>query len=550
MVAGGLAMVLPAQLGIATTLAVICAVLGAGWLAALTLAAGRSAAPVELAGVSGGVVAAALLVAAGGGLASPMAVMLIALPVEISWISGSRRGVRAGIFAAVAAVVLQFALGAWLPGTAVAASAWHWLVPLAYAATLVPRLSAFFQQSADERGEIAASRLEALIGGALLNFNRNGEVVSASAGVGSLLGVPAELLLGGGLFDRVHVADRVQYLCAVSEMASGAESRQLRVRLRRARTDDAAPGESYRLFFLNLARQGEGDGFVAALRDAAELADLSARLETARDDAEREAVARGRAMAAVSHELRTPLNSIIGFCDGLLHGMFGALPDKRQREYVGVVRDAGNHLLSIVDSMLETSRVEFGNYAASFEQFRFRDAVDACHAMMSMQAAAKAIDFSIEEGFDTGTIRADRRAVRQMLINLVSNALKFTPQGGRVSVGGRQAGGRLSFWVADTGIGIAEQDLADLGKPFTQLHSDCTRRFEGTGLGLSLVKGLVALHGGTMIVESAPGEGTTVTISLPVDGTGRCRTGSRGVLVAMPARKVEEDSDATLRKTA
>ena len=147
------------------------------------------------------------------------------------------------------------------------------------------------------------------------------------------------------------------------------------------------------------------------------------------------------------------------------------------------------------------------------------EAVEMCQSMMRLQAEAKNIDACRHRLHRTaGEINADRRAVQQILINLVSNAIKFTPDGGDVVVGAKRIGSRLHFWVRDTGIGIAEEDFANLGKPFMQIQNDYTRRFEGTGLGLSLVKGLVALHEGTMSIESMPGEGTTVTISLPVNG--------------------------------
>ena len=143
--------------------------------------------------------------------------------------------------------------------------------------------------------------------------------------------------------------------------------------------------------------------------------------------------------------------------------------------------------------------------------------------------------------------------MQQILINLVSNAIKFTPDGGDVVVGAKRIGSRLHFWVRDTGIGIAEEDFANLGKPFMQIQNDYTRRFEGTGLGLSLVKGLVALHDGTMSIESMPGEGTTVTISLPVNGPKKTR--DRQDRRAADARDEDEgdakgDRNGSLRKTA
>jgi two-component system, cell cycle sensor histidine kinase DivJ len=135
-----------------------------------------------------------------------------------------------------------------------------------------------------------------------------------------------------------------------------------------------------------------------------------------------------------------------------------------------------------------------------------------------------------------------------MLINLMSNAIKFTPHGGHVAIGAKRVGSRLNFWVSDNGIGIAEDDLSRLGKPFMQVKNDYTRQFEGTGLGLSLVKGLVALHGGAMSIESAPGEGTMVSITLPIDGPQIDSGDSKGELLPMPTSRTKEDVHGSLRK--
>jgi cell cycle sensor histidine kinase DivJ len=313
--------------------------------------------------------------------------------------------------------------------------------------------------------------------------------------------------------------------------------------------------DNYRPFQLELVRAEEQqETFTLLLRENDEIAELRDELAAANEAAASAEVAKGRFLAVVSHELRTPLNAIIGFSDMLLHEMFGGFKDPRQKEYVGLVRDSGQHLLAVVTSILDVSRIEAGAYATEPEPFRFIEAVEMCQSMMQLQANAKNIDLQAQIAPDAGEINADRRAVQQILINLVSNAVKFTPDGGDVVVGAKRIGSRLHFWVSDTGIGIAEEDFENLGKPFMQIQNDYTRRFEGTGLGLSLVKGLVALHDGTMSIESMLGEGTTVTISLPVSGPkGRSRDKNGGVL-AIPAVKAKGDAkgdrNGSLRKTA
>jgi cell cycle sensor histidine kinase DivJ len=234
----------------------------------------------------------------------------------------------------------------------------------------------------------------------------------------------------------------------------------------------------------------------------------------------------------------------------LLHEMFGPFNDPRQKEYVGLVRDSGRHLLDVVTSILDVSRIEAGAYWTQLEPFRFADAVEMTRSMMQLQADTKGVRLDTRIAADAGEINADRRAVQQILINLASNAIKFTPGGGEVMIGAQRVGSRLHFWVRDTGIGIAEDDLASLGQPFVQVQNDYTRRFEGTGLGLSLVKGLVTLHEGTMSIESMPGEGTTVSISVPVDGP----KGKVEKLVVLPTETSPANrqggSDGSLRKTA
>ena len=193
------------------------------------------------------------------------------------------------------------------------------------------------------------------------------------------------------------------------------------------------------------------------------------------------------------------------------------------------------------------SRKRNGSGPIEPEPFRFRDAVDTCRSMVRLSADAKSLALEADIPAAVGQIVADRRAVQQILINLMSNAVKFTPAGGTVTVGANRLGSRLHFWVNDTGIGISEEDLGRLGQPFTQLRNDYTREYEGAGLGLSLVKGLVALHEGAMMVESAPGQGTMVTISLPIAGpSGRAVSGKADVIQL----KSDEETDGQIKKIA
>ncbi|NUS18911.1 MAG: PAS domain-containing sensor histidine kinase, partial [Mesorhizobium sp.] len=507
--AGAAVTLVTSSLGAAVTVAAIFAAFGLCWFAALLVAAtGHMALAGRMAVVFGGL-ALAGAIAAAGGLASPVALLAVALPVETWWVSGSRRAALSGALAALAAIMLQPFAGHVLPLGAAEIATWHWLLPLAWALTLLPRAAAFANPASLRPAEPAGDRLEDVIDAVVLRVGRQGEVVDASAKARSILKLAPELLLGTGLFDRVHLSDRVAYLTALADMRQDAPKRRLELRIRLPREGSGA-ADNFRPFSLELMRgEADRDLFTLILRENDAVAALREELAEAREATAAAEVAKGRFLAVVSHELRSPLNAIIGFSDMLLHEMFGAFKDPRQKEYVGLVRESGQHLLSVVTSILDVSRIEAGAYATELEPFRFVQAVDMCRSMMRPLADAKSIVLATQIAPDTGEINADRRAVQQILINLASNAVKFTPDGGSVVIGAKRVGSRLHFWVSDTGIGIAEEDMANLGKPFMQIQNDYTRRFEGTGLGLSLVKGLVALHDGTMSIESVPGEGTT-----------------------------------------
>ncbi|MER9298518.1 PAS domain-containing sensor histidine kinase [Mesorhizobium sp. M0621] len=553
--AGAAVTLVTSGMGAAVTMAAIFAAFGLCWFVALLVAAtGKMAIASQLALAVAGI-SLGSLIAAAGGLSSPVAMLVVALPFEAWWIGASRRAALWGAVSAAAAILAQPLVGTVFPFAGAQIAAWHWLVPLAWALTVMPRASVF-RDTADAADVVdTADRLEDIIDAVVLRVARHGEVLDASPKARTLLKLPAELLSGNGFFDRIHLSDRVSYLSALADMRDGALSRRLELRIRlpqngNGQNDNRLAADNYRPFSLDLVRgEEQGDVFTLVLRENDEIARLREDLAAANEAAASAEVAKGRFLAVVSHELRTPLNAIIGFSDMLLHEMFGAFKDPRQKEYVGLVRDSGQHLLAVVTSILDVSRIESGVYATEPEPFRFAEAVDMCQSMMRLQAQVKNIDLQAQIAPDAGDINADRRAVQQMLINLVSNAIKFTPDGGDVVVGAKRIGSRLHFWVRDTGIGIAEEDFANLGKPFMQIQNDYTRRFEGTGLGLSLVKGLVALHDGTMSIESMPGEGTTVTISLPVNGPKGHQAEKAGVLT-MPVAMAKGDRNGSLRKTA
>ena len=330
---------------------------------------------------------------------------------------------------------------------------------------------------------------------------------------------------GRGFFDQLHVSDRLDFMRAIDLLRQGESDVCVDLRMERASLAAIAEAEQFvhvRLDMTALRADGDLTGIFAQMRDVSQ--EQALKSDAARKTAEAESAndAKSRFLAAVSHELRTPLNAILGFSDILIGEYFGRLENDRQREYVRLIRQSGAHLLSVVNTMLDMSKIEAGRYELMPEPFAVASAVQACEEMLGLQARDKGVTLTSRVQRGLGDVVADERAIRQILINLVGNAIKFTDAGGVVSVDATERCGDLVLTVSDTGIGIPESRLADLGRPFVQVQNEYTRRYEGTGLGLSLVKGLVALHGGSFAISSRPGEGTVISVIVPMDGEGIC----------------------------
>jgi len=218
-------------------------------------------------------------------------------------------------------------------------------------------------------------------------------------------------------------------------------------------------------------------------------------------------------LANMSHELRTPLNAIIGFSEVLLQGLFGDVNEK-QREYLADVLGSGQHLLSLINDILDLSKIEAGRMDLEVSTFSFRDALDGGLTIVRERAARHAIQLNAVVASDVGTLEADERKVKQILYNLLSNAVKFTPDGGRVDVSVGADNGDIRVEVRDTGIGVALEDQEQIFEEFRQVGRERSR--EGTGLGLTLTKRFVELHGGRIWLDSTPGKGSTFTFTLPL----------------------------------
>jgi signal transduction histidine kinase len=242
------------------------------------------------------------------------------------------------------------------------------------------------------------------------------------------------------------------------------------------------------------------------------------RLQEALSDANSAIRAKSEFLANVSHELRTPLNAIIGFTEIMDGQMYGPLGHERYNEYTESVLQSGRHLLSIINDLLDMAKVEAGRLQLKERSVDVAAVAEAAIAMMRDAIKKQSLDVSVRFAADAPPVWADERLVKQMLINLLGNAVKFTPEGGTLTVeGGLSADGGYTLSVSDTGIGIAPENLETVLEPFGQVESAMNRSHAGTGLGLPLVNAMIELHGGTLSISSAPGAGTTVTLRFPPD---------------------------------
>jgi signal transduction histidine kinase len=252
------------------------------------------------------------------------------------------------------------------------------------------------------------------------------------------------------------------------------------------------------------------DQAVIAIQNARlfqEIQDKSRQLEIANQH-------KSEFLANMSHELRTPLNAIIGFSEVLIERMFGELNDK-QDDYLKDIHASGKHLLSLINDILDLSKIEAGRMELDVETFDVPAALANAMTLVRERAQRHGIALGLEVAAEVGEMRADERKFKQILLNLLTNAVKFTPDGGRVDVRARRADGVLEVAVADTGIGIAPEDQAAVFEEFRQVGRHYTNKQEGTGLGLALTKRFVELHGGTITLVSEPGRGSTFSFTLP-----------------------------------
>ncbi len=268
-----------------------------------------------------------------------------------------------------------------------------------------------------------------------------------------------------------------------------------------------------------------GAALAERLRLEQGLATAIVRTETAREEAvvakdaaERANRLKSMFLATMSHELRTPLNAIIGFSELMNRQLFGPLGDERYREYSSLIQEAGHHLLSLINDVLDMSKIEAGKFELQRQPLDIREVICDCTALIHERAKCNGVTLSEDIPSTPLYVDADRRAMKQIVLNLLSNAVKFTPQGGQVTVHARSEDNALVLSVEDTGIGIPPDHLLHLGNPFVQVRSSAGASHEGTGLGLALVRALAEVHGGNLKIESVLNRGTVVRVVIPNHG--------------------------------
>jgi len=467
-----------------------------------------------------------------GGLSSPLIVWLVLVPAEAALAGGRRAVIVAGIVAALVLGALAAAqIFGMLPPSRLSLpdgmAAGVAILAALVQAGLIAAAARGQRRAADDAAAEGAAMYQLLAENAVDLITRHGpdgRIRFASPASAMLLGrSPAEL---DGLAPAAltHPDDLGRVQAAFLESAYFGREGAAEVRLRHQtkgyvwtemRCRPAGP-----------RAKGAPAEIVAVTRDISERKAQERALIEARDEAMGASRAKSAFLANMSHELRTPLNAIIGFSELMEREIFGPIGNPRYQEYARMIHDSGGHLLELINGVLDMSKIEAGKFELYEEIFELEDVTAASLRFVHLAAERGGVALKSEIAPGVRRIFADKRAVKQILVNLLSNGVKFTPRGGQVVLSASLVEKGIEIVVRDTGTGISKSDLEKLGKPFEQAQSGAMHGKEGTGLGLALVKSLAAMHGGEAVMESALGVGTVVRVRLPfaainADGTQR-----------------------------
>ena len=461
-----------------------------------------------------------------GGVVSPLTVWFALVPAEAalasnnSWSAVTRAGIAAGL--AFAVVMGVQAMGA-LPPSRLTLPLWQVtacsMLAALVQAVVIAAAAQDRQRAVDAAAAQGAAMYRFLADNAMDLITRHasdGRILFASPATMALLGRAPEELAGQALVSLTHPDDRDAAQAALIDASYFGRDGAAEIRLRRR--DGGYVWAEFR------CRPAQGGDIVAVTRDISARKGQERALVEARDAALDASRAKSRFLANMSHELRTPLNAIIGFSEMMTREMFGSI-GPRYQEYSRLIHESGSHLLELINSVLDMSKIEAGKFKLHEEMFDLEETAQSAVRFLKIPAERANVALKLVIAPEARQVFADRRAVKQMLVNLLSNGVKYTPPGGEVRITARLLAERgVEISVADTGAGISKADLERLGRPFEQVENAQTRAKEGTGLGLALVKSLAQLHDGEAAIQSALGEGTIVTVRLPhaaVDAKGR-----------------------------
>jgi cell cycle sensor histidine kinase DivJ len=471
-----------------------------------------------------------LIAAHTGGVGSFAAFWLLAVPVEAA-MSGSRKVVVASVALCAAVLALLAASSSFhlLPLSRVDPSdaQLYGVIGLVSALLYIGMLSGTIEHlngKSDQAVQDNARRFRLMAENAtdvITRHGPNGDVSFISGAANKLVSCDPEKLGGRGYMNLVHPEDRHVFLTAFIRAADTREPASAEFRLA---NDFPAAGTvpQYKWVELNCRPIREADSesglceIVAISRDVTARRQRQEELRFARDSAEEASRAKTAFLANMSHELRTPLNSVIGFAELLERDPATTGKPAASAEYAKLIRQSGEHLLAVVNDLLDLSKIEAGQFTLCPEVIDLNEVATYCEHVM--QTAADDADVAIALDLADGgvDVDADPRACKQILLNLLSNAIKFSEPGSTVRLRTAGDGSVAHLVVQDHGSGIAPELLSKLGQPFVQADDEYSRRHEGAGLGLCIVNGLVKLHGGSIAVDSLEKQGTTITVSLPL----------------------------------
>jgi len=349
-------------------------------------------------------------------------------------------------------------------------------------------------------------------------YGEDGRVLFASQALERVLGYTAPQIENERVLELIHPED-VPEILRIWERPAEGRTLTASFRLKHARGHYIWIEVTTRA--VRDPETGEFRNTVSIGRDVTERKQQEIEARLARERAEAANQAKSRFLANMSHELRTPLNAVIGFTDLMRQGMFGALGNARYEEYATLIYDSGQLLLDLISDMLDMAKIEAGKLELNMERVDLTGTIEDSVRLLTDRADNGGLEISVSMPRTPITLTADRRAVKQVMLNLLTNAIKFTPAGGQVDVVVRADNGRVILTVRDTGIGIPAHELPRLGRPFEQVCGDPMLAKSGTGLGLALVRALVEKHGGALHIQSEEGIGTEVSVDFPLTPAAR-----------------------------